>query len=51
MGLRIEAKTLAPLSFIVINSVIYNYQNEDAPYHKEVIKLGLPIEEIKNHPI
>ena len=51
MGLRIEAKTLAPLSFIVINSVIYNYQNEDAPYHKEVIKLGLPIEEIKNHPL
>ena len=51
LGLRVGAQTLAPLSFIIINTIIYTYENKDAPYHKEIVDLNLPINDFKNHPL
>jgi hypothetical protein len=51
LGARVNAKTLAPLSFTILNTIIYAYHNEDGPYHNDIIKLNLPIEEFKHHPL
>lgn len=51
LGTRVAAKTLAPLSFMIINTIVYTYQNKDAPYHQEIIKMNLPIHEFVNHPL
>jgi hypothetical protein len=51
LGARVGAKTLAPLSFIILNTIIYTYFNKNAPYHKDILKLNLPINEFINHPL
>jgi hypothetical protein len=51
LGSRVAAKTLAPLSFMIINSIVYTHQNKDAPYHQEIMKMNLPIHEFINHPL
>ncbi len=51
LGARVNAKTLAPLSFTILNTIIYSYHNEDGPYHKDIVKLNLPINDFKNHPL
>ena len=51
LGARVNAKTLAPLSFIILNTIIYSYHKEDEPYHKDLVKLNLPINDFKNHPL
>jgi len=51
LGSRVAAKTLAPLSFMIINSIVYTHQNKDAPYHQEIMKMNLPIHEFMNHPL
>ena len=51
LGARVNAKTLAPLSFTILNTIIYSYHNENAPYHKEIVKLNLPINDFKQHPL
>lgn len=51
LGSRVGAKTLAPLSFIILNTIIYTFENKDAPYHKEIVDLNLPINDFKNHPL
>tara|TARA_B100000965_G_scaffold350276_1_gene324076 strand:+ start:204 stop:1250 length:1047 start_codon:yes stop_codon:yes gene_type:complete len=51
LGTRVNAKTLAPLSFTILNTIIYSYHDENAPYHKEIIKLNLPIDDFKHHPL
>ena len=51
LGARVNAKTLAPLSFTILNTIIYSYHNEDGPYHKDIGKLNLPINDFKNHPL
>ena len=40
LGARVNAKTLAPLSFTILNTIIYAYHNEDGPYHNDIIKLN-----------
>ncbi len=51
LGTRVNAKTLAPLSFTILNTIIYSYHNENTPYHKEIVKLNLPIDDFKHHPL
>ena len=51
LGTRVAAKTLSPLSFMIINTIVYTHQNKDAPYHQEIIKMDLPIHEFMNHPL
>ena len=51
LGSRVAAKTLAPLSFMIINTVVYTHQNKDAPYQQEIVKMNLPIHEFMNHPL
>lgn len=51
LGSRVAAKTLAPLSFMIINTIVYTHQNNDAPYHQEIMKMNLPIHEFMSHPL
>ena len=51
LGARVNAKTLSPLSFTILNTIIYTYFNKDEPYHKDIVKLNLPINDFKNHPL
>ena len=51
LGSRVAAKTLAPLSFMIINTIVYTHKNKDAPYHQEIMKMNLPIHEFMNHPL
>ncbi len=51
LGARVGAKTLAPLSFIILNTIIYNYHEKNAPYHHEIRNMKLPIKEFMNHPL
>ena len=40
LGARVDAKTLAPLSFTILNTIIYSYHEENGPYHKDIKKLN-----------
>ena len=51
LGARVNARTLAPLSFTILNTIIYSYHEEGGPYHKDIVKLNLPINDFKNHPL
>ena len=51
LGARVGAKTLSPLSFIILNTIIHTYFNKNAPYHKDILKLNLPIDDFIDHPL
>ena len=42
-GERVDIRTVGPQSFIMINSMIYEFMHQESKYHSEVISLKLPI--------
>lgn len=44
-GERIDIRTVGPQSFVMINSLIYEYTHPDSRYHSDIIKLKMPIDD------
>ena len=43
-GKRVDIRTVGPQSFVMINSLIYEYMHPDSKYHSEIVNLNLPID-------
>ena len=43
-GERVDIRTVGPQSFVMINSLIYEYMHPDSSYHSEIINLDMPID-------
>jgi len=47
-GKRIDIRTVAPQSFVMINSLIYEYMHPESKFHLDIIQLQLPINDYLN---
>ena len=43
-GKRVNIRTVGPQSFIMLNSIIYEFMHQESKYHSDIISLKLPIE-------
>ena len=43
-GDRVDIRTVGPQSFIMINSIIYEYMHQESKFHSDAISLKLPID-------
>jgi len=43
-GERVDIRTVGPQSFVMINTLIYEYMHPDSKYHSEIINLDMPID-------
>ena len=47
-GARVDIRTVAPQSFVMINTIIYEYLNTTSKYHSDVLELKLPMNSYMN---
>ncbi len=43
-GKRVDIRTVGPQSFVMINSLIYEYTHSESKYHSEIVELKMPID-------
>jgi len=43
-GERVDIRTVGPQSFVMINSLIYEYMHPNSKYHSDIINLNMPID-------
>ena len=48
-GIRAEPHLIPPLSFTILNTILYHYTNKDSPYYKQLRESKIPIYELQNH--
>ena len=50
-GIRAEPHIIPPLSFTILNTILYHYTNKDSPYYKQLRESKIPIHKLQNHSI
>ena len=48
-GIRAEPHIIPPLSFTILNTILYHYTNKDSPYYKQLRESKIPIHKLKSN--